>query len=447
MAAKGITEAKLRDAVEHVNQAYRDGYYPGSSPSAMQVAAQRFGKAYVTFQHYMRKARAELNLTPDDSLVRTKDPASEDHLAAKETDTSAIRLAATERKLRVANTANKSLREQLASVHELRELAFELAETSPTPPDWVLKPGVGKSKGKEVPVLFTSDFQLGEVVNPDELEGVNEYDVNIAEQRYQRLISKTIDLCFKYHTPAAYPGLIYLRGGDAISGAIHDELAETDELTPTESAMRLAEMEIWGIERLQEKFGKVHVISIPGNHGRTTRKPRKKKYSAHNLETLATAIIEKYFAGTARGKKPNVTFYTPESGEAMFTIGKFNFLLTHGDRIGARGGQGFIGPVGTVAKGIYKVRQQYAKRRILLHYVLMGHFHVRMDPQFGMVNGALVGPSEYSMYELRAEPEPAAQLLFFVHPEVGVTLKRDIVLSKLGGEKSPVAWASQGVLE
>lgn len=307
----------------------------------------------------------------------------------------------------------RDMARQQNDADDIRKLAFGLAEFNPSPPKWSFTPSSSKRQ-QEMPILFTSDFQFGEVVSLAEMDGVNEYNPKIAENRYKVLIQRTIDICFSHSTNTNYPGIYYLRGGDAISGAIHQELAETDAFTPPVAVMRLAEIEIAGIKALKEKFGKVHVISIPGNHGRTTLKPRAKQYADLNLESLLAWAVELYFRDD-----PDVTFSTPRSGDAHFTIFNTRFLLTHGDRIGSRGGTGFVGPAATILRGFKKTKQVYDDLGKSFDYLLVGHYHSMFDLGGCFANGSLIGYNEYAM-AIRAKPEPPQQWLLFVHPEKGV---------------------------
>ena len=241
------------------------------------------------------------------------------------------------------------------------------------------------------------------------------------------MIEKTISLSFDHMVKPKYSnGIVYLRGGDAISGDIHDDLRETNDLSSVPAVMCVVAEEAAGIEKLADKFGKVTVISGPGNHGRTTHKPRSKAYVNLNYETLIAYMLEREFKNDKR-----VTFITPQSGEAYFSIYNTRFLMTHGDRIGSRGGQGFIGPVATIARGVHKTRKQYASIGKPVDYMLIGHFHEPMWIPFCCVNGNLAGFSEYAR-DLRVEPGPPSQELFFVNEDIGITARWQILADKMG---------------
>lgn len=409
MPTPKLSKVAAQQAVDALNACITAGYSLHGIPSATSEAARTLGISRSTLAGRIVSAQRLYGLTPIDAPQSTPEPAQPRQIRREQDSMSALKS-----RLREAER-------ELLEADDIRAIAFGLARTPVDPPSWTTKPSKGK-KQQETPVLFTSDFQWGETIRADEMDGINEYNVEIATRRYRALIDKTIDLCFEHTANPSYPGLYYLRGGDSISGAIHEELSDTDELKPNPSVKSLAEQEIAGIKKLADAFGKVHVVSVPGNHGRTTKKPRSKLYADTNNDDLLSWFIEMYFK--ASGDK-RVSFVTPRSGDAYFSIGRLKFLLTHGDRIGTRGGTGFIGPAATILRGVHKTRQQYHQIGKHIDYALMGHFHVPMMLSHVMVNGSLSGFSEYAK-TLRVEPEPPSQTLFHVHPEKGITTYRQI---------------------
>ncbi len=287
------------------------------------------------------------------------------------------------------------------------------------------------------PVLFTSDLQVGEVIDPDELDGMNEYNQDVFVERYQRLIDRTIDLD-KFHVgPHASNGIYYLRGGDEISNSIHKELLECNDLSAVPAIRLLMQHEREGIRRLRSEFGRVHVVSIPGNHDRTDFKPQSSKYTENSFATLLSWWLESVFDGD-----PNVTFQTPKSGDAFFQVQGHNFLLAHGDRMGSRGGQGFVGPVATIARGHQRLFQNWAKTGLVPRVILTGHLHTAVQTEHGFGNGCLPGYSPYAR-DLQMKPDQAKQLLLFVHAKRCVSAQYWVQLSdypvRTGNVHMPVA--------
>jgi hypothetical protein len=73
-------------------------------------------------------------------------------------------------------------------------------------------------------------------------------------------------------------------------------------------------------------------------------------------------------------------------------------------------------------------------------WVLMGHFHTRLELEYGFSNGSLPGYSEFAK-QFRMRPSPPEQWLFFVHPARGITTRWPIQLGprpKLGHAGAPL---------
>jgi hypothetical protein len=347
-----------------------------------------------------------------------------------------------ERERRRYSDEIKKLRASLTDAHreankaeDMRSALFALPAMSIERPKWMTDAKATKGRVPTIPVLFTSDFQWGEKITGNELDGVNEFNQHVASRRYKRLIDTTVSVA-RDHMGGRhnYPGIIYCRGGDSVSGDIHDELRETNDLQSIPAAKDLTEHEAEGIRKLREAFGKVHVVSVPGNHGRTTRKPHAKKFVETNYDTLVAWWLESQFK-----TDDAVTFQTPMSGDALFGIYGWTWLLTHGDRIGSRGGEGFIGPAGTVTRGMKKLIEYYATLGTRIDNILIGHFHTRLELEYGFVNGCLPGYSEYAK-GARYRPAEPSQWLLFCHREHGITARWPIQL-----EHRPRVGGAQGV--
>jgi DNA repair exonuclease SbcCD nuclease subunit len=79
-----------------------------------------------------------------------------------------------------------------------------------------------------------------------------------------------------------------------------------------ECAERLA-----GLVMELRKIAPVDVYSVPGNHGRLTKKPESKDMAINSFDTLITTIVE--MVVNLSGTK-NVKFFYPQSGDAVFSV-------------------------------------------------------------------------------------------------------------------------------
>lgn len=317
------------------------------------------------------------------------------------------------------NKLNKLLKDYARAQQEIAELNIRLDETlglvttDPIIPEWTIPIENENSTSNSIPVLIVSDLHYGENVNPREVPNGNCYSPEVAKARWDRLINNTIQ---KIRAKGKInKGIVVCFLGDDISGDIHDELKETNDKTPINACMEVAAEKVKMIKTFEKEFNKVWVISVMGNHGRTTKKPQSKGLSEHNYDSLVAAIVQKQLEDNK-----NITFYTPKSGEAYFELNGHNFLATHGDRIGSRGGQGFIGCSATIARGQHKTRQAYAQIGKPIDWLLIGHFHTPMQLEHTIANGTTVGYSQYAR-DLKLEPAYPSQTLFYVNDRYGVT--------------------------
>ena len=304
--------------------------------------------------------------------------------------------------------------QRIAELEVARDEILGLQNNTVVIPEWVKSSqSNGYVVSDNIPILLASDWHYGEVIDSKEMPNGNCYNTKVADLRIQRLTKGVIAKISAKNKSVR--GIVVCFLGDDISGDIHDELKETNAATAMESVLLVAAQKTKMLQELQKAFGNVWVISVPGNHGRNTIKMPSKNLVGHNYDTLVTMMVEAQLRSN-----PNIQFFTPKSGEAYFTINNTNFMATHGDRIGSRGGQGFIGPSATIARGQHKTRQAYAQIGKAIDWLLIGHFHVPLQLEHTLANGTLVGYNQYAR-DLRVEPDFPSQTLFMVDPRYGVT--------------------------
>ena len=377
----------------------------------MKRAADEIGMNPITFRWWCRKNGIKSVVA--DAVSQAKEP--EEPLAMRQ-----------ERRFRdEIGRLKKELSDthrELNNAEDLREAVFGLKDPT-RPADFRLD--LKSGDGAEIPILFQSDEQWGEVIKREEMGGLNAYDQHIASRRYRRLIESAVKCCIPPNVPKVPPVIYYLMGGDSISGSIHEELAETNDLSSIPAIRDYCAHVRWGIETLKREIGcKVVVVRVPGNHDRTSRKPRHKGYVETSFDTIISWHLEMCFQDD-----DDVTFLIPPENDALFDIYGFKFLLTHGDMMGTGGGQGYIGAVAPITKGHRKLVETYMQAGKSVDYVLTGHYHTAVETEYGWGNGCLPGFSEYARLRLRAKPSPPAQWLLHVHPDHGVTTRRQIMVA------------------
>lgn len=280
-------------------------------------------------------------------------------------------------------------------------------------PDWLSLPeDDGVHHGTLVAAF--SDYHIGEAIDPAEMAGYNAYNVEIAEQRVRRFFDKTIMISDQYLQGVEYDGIVVPSLGDTISGDIHDEYYETNELTNYQAVPLAFSWIRAGLRKFADRYGRVHYVGVPGNHPRDRKKTQYKRRSAHNADTLISNLLAKEFEDDER-----FTFDIPAGISADFQIYDTRFRIEHGDE--ARGGSGIQGAMLPIALRTHRLRKQAQAEGRPFDILMLGHWHqlMSMPAQGFMVNGAGKGYDEYARGKGFA-PERPQQLLALVTPEHGI---------------------------
>ena len=81
---------------------------------------------------------------------------------------------------------NTRLSEEHDTAEAIRAEIWRLAEHNPEPPAWISGKG-GRIGMRGHPLTVWSDIHYGEVIDPDQVNGVNKYNSAIAKKRMFRL--------------------------------------------------------------------------------------------------------------------------------------------------------------------------------------------------------------------------------------------------------------------
>jgi len=360
-------------------------------------AADAIGMNYSTFLSRVKAAEGK-GITANIKLERTK----------------AEEIKLLKRQLRVATR-------EADSAEKIRTKIYEIAETSPAPPKWTVRINKGGGKQRDVAMMNWSDWHWGEVVKPEEIGGVNEYNSVIARQRVTRLVESSIDIIQNHMPCGKSEGIVICLGGDMINGIIHPELEQTNDDYVLSSLLDLQDAIVWGLEAMADVFGKIFVPCVVGNHGRTTLKPRMKGRVYTNYEWNLYSQLERYFRNDKR-----IHIFVPGETDAYFTVAGHRFLLTHGDSLGVRGGDGIIGALGPIMRGAIKTGRSEARIGRDFDTIVMGHWHQYISIPGIIVNNCLKGYDDFARLALRAPATAASQALWGIHPKWGITSRWEV---------------------
>lgn len=307
---------------------------------------------------------------------------------------------------------NLKLEAQIAELTRLLDVVETAEGAAIQPPKWLAPTRSNKAK-KATLVVMLSDTHFDEVVEPNEVDYLNAYNRRIAEQRLRAWAENTIKMARHYLAGLTYDGIVVILGGDIFSGDIHEELAQTNEDTILGSLLHWSEQLAAALDLLADEFGKIHVASVPGNHGRLTRKPRAKLRSRTNLDWLLAKMVQRHYRNDRR-----FTFQIADGADTLISIYDWGHLITHGDQAKGGGGIGGIWPT------IMRLRARKAQRHMAtdkpFDTLWMGHWHQLIMTPGLVVNGSLKGTDEYAFIGNFGH-EPPQQALAVVTPEHNVT--------------------------
>ena len=307
--------------------------------------------------------------------------------------------------------------EELSLLKRALDVVQRIETADMQPPDWLLPRDRKKTQTATLLVML-SDLHLDEVVLPEEVDGLNAYNRDIAQMRLRAWTVNTIKLARAHLAGLRYDGLVLLLGGDIFSGDIHEELSETNEDTMLSSVLFWAEQIATAVDVLAGEFKRVHIAAVAGNHGRTTRKPRAKLRAKTNFDWLLAKMLERHFAGDKR-----ITFQVPESSDCLVTVYGSGHLLTHGDQ--AHGGSG----IGGIYPPIMRLRARKAQRYLAVgssfSTLWLGHWHQYLPSPSLVVNGSMKGYDEYA-YVNNFQHEQPQQALAVVTSHRGIILQAPV---------------------
>jgi predicted phosphodiesterase len=335
----------------------------------------------------------------------------------------------------------RGLRRENDTAEKIRAEIFGLAEHTPDPPVWIASKG-GNKGSRGAPMTCWSDWHYSEVIDPDQIGGVNKFNSAIAKERAKKLVNTTIDLAYNHmgRGKTDYPGIVICLGGDMLSGDIHEELARTNDRTTWQAVNDLTDLLAGCIEEMATKFGRVFLPCVVGNHGRGTHKPQHKNRVFTSFDWTIYCNLERHFKGTK-----HVQFMIPAQSDAYFTVYGHRFLLTHGDSLGVKGGDGIIGALGPIMRGTLKVTASQSQIKQDVDTIVMGHWHQYITLPGLIVNNSLKGYDDYARTALRAKYSRPSQALWFTHPEYGITAHWQVYLDKLrtpADNKTFISWAT-----
>ena len=274
-----------------------------------------------------------------------------------------------------------------------------------------IKPHTKSINGDGVAVVVMSDWHYEEEVKPETVNGLNEFNLKIANQRIENAWQNSHKLIQAASRDNDIHTVVIALLGDFISSSIHDELMVLNQLGAAPAMFAVQKKIAEGIQFLLTNTDKNFVVHcIAGNHPRLTKKIRHATFTENSLEVYMYYNLAQYFR-----KEPRIKFNIPESAISYMDILNQKVRLHHGHYVKYQGG--IMGLTVPARKAINEWNAS-----IPADITIIGHYHTLTDGGFFLINGSIIGFNAYAM-SLKCRFEEPRQLFFLInkHGRTGYT--------------------------
>ena len=320
----------------------------------------------------------------------------------------------------VARAAHREAEHELEVLTEHNDRLSALDAVNVETARWSKPRKSKRAKNAATALIMLSDLHFDEVVDPAEVSGMNAYSREIALQRLQRTAEGAVRLGTDLMSGFAYEGAVVIFGGDMVNGNLHDNEVFNETHSVIETVDYWADHLAAFLDTVSMGFGgiPIHVVSVVGNHGRNSVKPRTNGRVQDSFDHHLTRLVQRHYR-----EDPRFSWNVPMSADAYADIYGHRLLVTHGDQ--ARGGSGISGLLTPITLLDHRKRKREASFGRGFDHLFMGHWHQRISTGSITVNGSLVGINPYAYLGNFGYEDPA-QVFAVITPERGVTLETSI---------------------
>jgi len=306
-----------------------------------------------------------------------------------------------------------------SAVDEIVERLTPIITPLPNVPRLKVKRKTDKTVDETL-VIMLSDNHCDQVVTPEEVDGLEEYNFEVSMRRHEVLVEETLKFTQQSLANFRFKKLVILGLGDYTSGEIHGHVNRSYFRDQFINDLAIAELFSQMFAELSPHFETVEIVNITGNHGRlTNRIEYTKEAVAANHDTLIMRIAEIHCTNIK-----NLNFEFPSGLSTIKDIEGWKFYLHHG--------HGKAGSSDAWTRAKRKSQTIVPLHKGDVHYFCSGHFHTPGDVTASggatlLGNGAFLACDPYSVQSLDEASSPT-QIIFGVHPKNGVTWRLPIRL-------------------
>lgn len=327
------------------------------------------------------------------------------------------KLAAEKLKLKQEATKRAQAEKECAGLAERVEILTAVQDTQKQKARIARASKRKASRKSATAIVCLNDWHIEEEITKESTLGLNEFNLTIAKRRLDKTWAKAQMLVEFARSISRIDKLVVWLGGDLINGNIHEELAETNFLGPTDACVFAEERLVDGLESLKRipRLKEITVVTSFGNHGRTTPKSRIANGYQHSWEYLIYKSLERLYS-----KDTKVHFQVAKSYHNLLEVEGKLVRFHHGDHIRYKGGVNGVGV--PVRKSIFEWNQSFRADLDVL-----GHFHQFHCTDLYTLCNCLCGYNAYAMLAVGAKPAPPSQTFMVMDKDYGRVLAMEIL--------------------
>lgn len=301
---------------------------------------------------------------------------------------------------------NEELRAKIKALSALNES---------TPQAFHIDPYLPSDESESCAVLMCSDWHNEEEVDPQKVNGVNKYNLDIFADRAKKLFQRTARMWEISNRDTRIPNMIVCLGGDFLSGNIHDDITENNLAGMNDAILNAHDKIIGGLDYLLENTD-IEQFTVPchsGNHGRLTKEQRIATEAQNSIEYTMYQFLRRHYRN-----EPRIRFQISESYLSHVVLwDSYTIRFHHGHNIRYGGGVGGIYiPVNKKINEWNKTRIKNDRGQYIppVSLDVFGHFHTYIDAGNFVANGSLIGYNAFAQ-AIGASVEQPQQAFFLVN--------------------------------
>lgn len=307
---------------------------------------------------------------------------------------------------------NKKLKQSEFDLGESEDRQKILLATQDDLPTGTLVKAPKASSSNATAIVCWTDWHVEETILSGAVNGLNRFNLKVADARIKKTVENTIRCIEVAKKLSKIDDLVIWLGGDFITGYIHEELQESNSLSPVEAIEWAQERLFLGIRSLSQalKPSSIRVVGNVGNHSRTTQKMRVSTTTQNSYEWLMYNNLSKFcqLDGLVSDWK------LPEGYLSYLEIQGHNVRFHHGDAIKYGGG------IGGINIPVNKAISQWNKAKPAV-LDIFGHWHQWIDQWNWNSVGCLIGYGPFSL-KIKADYQPPTQTVIVMDRNYGKVL-------------------------